>query len=128
LADILAAAGIRCWIAPDDLLKDVAYDEEIRRAIDRAPAVVLVFSAAADKREGVQRELRMASKRGLPLFVVRIDATRPETLEYFAEHGTIVDWLHGDRGSLNAVVDGLRTRLAEGSEGPSASPSPACQD
>jgi hypothetical protein len=48
--------GLRCWIAPRNIMKGVAWAEAIIRAINVSRSMVVVFSPAADQSPHVIRE------------------------------------------------------------------------
>jgi hypothetical protein len=81
---VLEAAGLRCWIAPRDILPGDDWGGAIIRAISAAQAFVLVFSANANQSPQVRREVERAVNRGLPVIPVRIENVSPtDALEYF---------------------------------------------
>src|SRR5215470_7055247 len=45
----LEAAGIRCWIAPRDILPGAEWGEAIVDAIDRSEVLLLIFSTNANE-------------------------------------------------------------------------------
>ena len=63
----LEAAGIRCWIAPRDVLPGEPWGAAIVRAIGGARVMVLVFSSAANTSRQIWHEVERAVSRGLPL-------------------------------------------------------------
>jgi hypothetical protein len=77
-------AGIQCWIAPRDIAPGENYTQAILEALARAPAVVLVFSAATNVSPHVQRELETAVGAGTRIIPVRLAAVEPSpSLRYF---------------------------------------------
>ncbi len=61
LADRLEAAGLDAWLDEREILPGQEWELEIRKAITRCRAVVVVLSAdSVDKRGFVQKELRIA--------------------------------------------------------------------
>lgn len=80
----LEAANVPCWIAPRDIEAGQNWAEAILAGIAAAPAMVLVFSAAANGSEHVPRELGVAVERGLPIIPVRLEQAAPSPrLLYF---------------------------------------------
>jgi len=80
----LEAAGIRCWIAPRDIIPGGEWGEAIIDAIAQARAVVLIFSANANDSSQIRREVERAVHKGIPIIPLRIEDTAPtRSLEYF---------------------------------------------
>src|SRR4051794_17906324 len=80
----LEAAGIRCWIAPRDILPGMNWGGSIIKAIGDAAVMVLIFSGNSNASEQVTREVERASSKGVPIIPFRIEAIAPSPdLEYF---------------------------------------------
>ena len=80
----LESAGIRCWIAPRDVMPGRSYSGEITRAIQQSRAFVLIFSAHSNNSEQVLREVQLAANSRLHIVQFRIDAVVPsDDLEYY---------------------------------------------
>ncbi len=80
----LETAGIRCWIAPRDVLPGRSYSGEITRAIQQSRAFVLIFSESSNNSEQVLREVQLAANSRLHIVQFRIDAVTPsDDLEYY---------------------------------------------
>ncbi len=87
----LERAGIRCWIAPRDIIPGMEWDEAIVRAIDNCRVVLLIFSASANDSRQIRREVKRAFNRGAPVVPLRIEAIVPtETMAYYMDS---VHWL-----------------------------------
>ncbi len=87
----LEAMGIRCWIAPRDILPGSEYGSAILEALHQSRAVVLIFSSRANESTQVRREIERAVAKGIPIVPLRIENIAPtHSLEYFI--GT-VHWL-----------------------------------
>ena len=74
----LEQGGIRCWIAPRDVLAGRNWAGAIVDAINHARAVVLVFSGKANTSDQVEREVHQAFSKELPVIPVRIEHVEPE--------------------------------------------------
>lgn len=111
LVEVLESHAIPCWVAPRDSRGHMDYDREITAAIDDSVAVILLFSATADKRQAVKKELLMAADRGLPILVVRLEPARPIELEYATKTATWRDWFHSEEGQLELLISDLRDVL-----------------
>jgi hypothetical protein len=53
----LEAGGIRCWIAPRDVLPGMNFTNEIVNAIDNSSIMVVVFSSHSNESPHVTREI-----------------------------------------------------------------------
>jgi hypothetical protein len=96
----LEAAGIRCWIAPRDILPGAEWGEAIVLAMNSCRVMILIFSANANESPQIRREVERAVSKGLPIIPVRIEAIPPShSLEYFI--GT-VHWLDAMTPPLEA--------------------------
>ena len=99
--------GIRCWIAPRDILPGVDWGGAIVDAINASRAMVLVYSAKANDSPQIKREVERAVHRGLSVIPFRIeDVPMSPTLEYFM---SMPHWLDALTPPLQDHLD----RLAE---------------
>jgi uncharacterized membrane protein YphA (DoxX/SURF4 family) len=81
---VLESHGIRCWVAPRDILPSQDWGGSIIEAINGARAMVLVFSANANASPQIKREVERAVNKGIPVIPLRIEDVAPTaTLEYF---------------------------------------------
>lgn len=81
---VLESHGLRCWIAPRDILPGIDYPEAILEAIAEVKIFLLVFSARANASNQVKREVERAVHRGIPIIPFRIEDVLPtKALEYF---------------------------------------------
>ena len=80
----LEADHIRCYIAPRDVLPGHRYAEALVEAIHSAQVFVLVFSAASNSSNQVEREVDRAVSCGLPVLPLRVEDVMPsDWLEYY---------------------------------------------
>ncbi|HSV63235.1 MAG TPA: toll/interleukin-1 receptor domain-containing protein [Chthoniobacterales bacterium] len=80
----LESAGIRCWMAPRDVMPGRSYSGEITRAIQQSRAFILIFSQHSNNSEQVLREVQLAANSRLHIVQFRIDAVSPsDDLEYY---------------------------------------------
>ena len=140
VADAVVAAlertGIKCWIAPRDVVPGEFYAGAIVHAIDATRAMVLVLSGNAAGSPHVLREVERASSRRHPVVSFRVDlAPMPADLEYFLNSS---HWLDasatGVDGALPKLVDAVKRavlpashgdpRAAMGAEGSGMPPAP----
>ena len=98
----LEAKGIRCWIAPRDILPGMDWGEAIIEAINGSRVIVLVFSSNANDSQQIKREVERGVSKGLPIIPFRIKNVAPaRSLEYFIGP---VHW-------LDALTPPLETHL-----------------
>ncbi len=80
----LEAAGIRCWIAPRDIVPGADWGELIVNAIAAAKIMILIFSGHANASPQIKREVERAVNRAIPIIPFRIEDVIPsKSLEYF---------------------------------------------
>jgi hypothetical protein len=80
----LEAEGIRCWIAPRDILPGLDWGEAIVNAIEGCRIMVLIFSANANASTQIKREVERAVHKGKIIIPFRIENVAPaKSLEYF---------------------------------------------
>jgi hypothetical protein len=81
---VLESKGLRCWIAPRDILPGVDWGEAIVNAIGEVGVFLLVFSSNANNSNQIKREVERAAHRGIPIIPLRIEDVNPtKSLEYF---------------------------------------------
>lgn len=85
----LEEQGIRCWIAPRDIIPGADFAEAIVNAIDRARLTILILSSHANLSKHVMREAKRSMEAGIPIIPFRIEDVQPnKSLEYYigAQH------------------------------------------
>jgi biotin transporter BioY len=114
-ADALCATlernGIRCWIAPRDILPGLEWSAAIVDAINASRVMVLVYSARANESPQIKREVERGVNRGLSVIPFRIeDVPMSKSLEYFM---SMPHWLDALTPPLQDHLDRLAdtTRL-----------------
>jgi hypothetical protein len=122
----LEGAGIRCWIAPRDVMPGRSYSGEITRAIQQSRAFVLIFSEHSNNSEQVLREVQLAANSRLHIVQFRIDAVTPsDDLEYYLSGP---HWLDAVTPPLENHLEQLKSSmtallaLPRASDGESAPP------
>jgi hypothetical protein len=109
VADAVCAAlegeGIRCWIAPRDVLPSMEWSEAIIDGIEGCRIMVLVFTANANASPQIRREVERAVNHGVAMLPVRIEDVLPgKGLEYFIGN---VHWLDALKPPLDAHLKNL---------------------
>ncbi len=101
----LEAAGIRCWIAPRDIVAGTSYGESIIDAIHSAKVMVLVLSANANASGHIPKEVERAVSNGVAILPFRIEDVPPgKSLDYFIGS---VHWLDAMTPPLEKHLDEL---------------------
>jgi TonB family protein len=102
---VLESGGIRCWIAPRDVLPSMEWGEAIIDAIEECRMMVLVFTANANASPQIRREVERAVNHGVPILPIRIEDVLPgKGLEYFIGN---VHWLDALTPPLEAHLKNL---------------------
>lgn len=84
VCDFLEQNGVKCFIAPRDIMPGEPYSKAIMDGIDCSEAMVLVASANAFSSQHVYREIERAVNRNIKIIVYNTDnATVPKEFEYF---------------------------------------------
>ena len=105
----LEASGIRCWIAPRDILPGADWSAAIVEALGQCRLLVLVFSANANQSTQIRNEVVLAVHNGLAIVPFRIEATAPtKSLAYFIG---AVHWLDALTPPLEAHLQTLATTV-----------------
>jgi len=73
----LEARGIRCWVAPRDILPGMPYQESIIDAIDSSSIMVLIFSSHSNTSPHVLTEVNEAMSNGVIIIPFRIEDILP---------------------------------------------------
>src|SRR5579875_141833 len=80
----LESRGIRCWIAPRDILPGMDWGGAIIDAIEGSQVMALVFSRNADASPQIKREVERAVNKEVLIVPIRIEDAKPgRNLEYF---------------------------------------------
>jgi hypothetical protein len=112
----LESGGVRCWIAPRDILPGMDWGEAIVDGIKRCRVMILVFSSNANSSPQIRREVERAVNKGVPIIPFRIEEVMPtRSLEYFISTPHWMDAmtppLEKHLQKLTDVVRTLLTRL-----------------
>ena len=104
---VLESAGVRCWIAPRDIMAGDEYGAAIVEAIDRCRVMVLIFSASANNSGQIRREIERAASKGVAIVPLRIEQVAPtKSMEYFLG---AIHWLD----ALTPPIETHLQKLAE---------------
>jgi hypothetical protein len=88
---MLESNGVRCWIAPRDVIPGMAYGEAIIDAIRSCRIMILVFSSKSNASPHIPKEIERAVSAGVAVIPFRIEDVKPgRSLDYFIGN---VHWL-----------------------------------
>jgi hypothetical protein len=109
----LEKQGLRCWIAPRDVVPGALYADGIARAINGAKVFVLVLSEHAIASPHVGKEIERASSKRLLIIALHTDsAPLTPAFEYFLSES---QWIDARPGSIETaaarLVEGIRRHL-----------------
>jgi TolB-like protein len=111
--------GLKCWIAPRDVVPGTLYADGIVGAIDESRILVLILSKDAVASAHVGKELERATSKRHPIIALRLD-TAPLTraFEYFLNESQWIEVGAGNTGAAIAqVVAAVGQHLAPGTAG-----------
>ena len=119
----LESKGVRCWMAPRDIIPGTDWGESIIDAINGSRAFVLVFSENANTSVQIKREVERAINRGIPVIPLRIENVMPaKSLEYFL---STPHWLDAFTPPLEHHLTYLADVIRSVLDGQKAPPPPA---
>jgi len=112
----LEANGVRCWIAPRDVIPGQPYGEAIIEAIHGCRIMVLIFSSHANASGHIPKEIERAVSKGVTIMPFRIEGVTPgKSLDYFIGS---VHWLDALapplEGHLQKLASNVQLLLSRG--------------
>ena len=118
IVEALEMHGIRCWIAPRNVVPGSLYADEIIRAINDANVVVLLLSEHAIASSHVGKEIERASSKRRRIIALRIDsASLNRAFEYFLSESQWIDLHSGDADAAAAqLATAVRRHLEPSAE------------
>lgn len=129
VVETLERAGLRCWMAPRDVVPGAAYAGQIIHAIDAAKTIVLVLSQSSADSPHVLREIERAASKRHAIVAMRIDQSPlPADFEYFLNSS---HWLDASDGNSSAFLPALvsavqrAVRTPQSTQSALATPAPA---
>src|SRR5829696_5903144 len=126
---MLEARGVRCWMAPRDIVPGTEWGAAIVGAIASARVMVLIYTSSSNASPQVRREAERAVARGLHVIPFRVeDVPMSPALEYFISTPHWLDALspplerHLDQLSkiIRAVLDAQQRTDAAAAASPEA--------
>jgi hypothetical protein len=135
IADAVCAtlenSGIRCWVAPRDVLAGENWGRAIVEAIHSSNVMVVVFSSHSNQSLPVMREVERGVNLELPIVPFRIEAVLPsQDMEYFLSSTHWLDAMtppmeHHLKDLVSTVKLLLDRKQRQSIETTSAAPRPA---
>ena len=128
----LEGRGIKCWIAPRDVLPGQEYAAALVQAITSCRIFVLILSANSNNSPQVLREVERSVSKGVPIIPFRIEDVRlSSSMEYYVSSHHWLDALtsplepHLEKlvNTVSALLTALDSPLGsapDSSEGPAA--------
>ena len=108
---VLERDGIRCWIAPRDVVAGHDWAESIIQAIHGSKAFVLLFSGFSNTSGQIKREVERAADREIPIIPFRLDDIAPnESLEFFI---STPHWMDAFTPPLEGHIKQLSATLSQ---------------
>lgn len=106
----LESRGLRCWIAPRDIVAGADWSESIIDGINGAKVMVLILSSHSNVSKQVLREIERAANRGIAVLPFRVeDIQLSKSLEYFLSSA---HWLDAYHGPLKHNLERLANNVA----------------
>jgi hypothetical protein len=118
--------GIRCWIAPRDVIPGREFAESIIEAIHGSTLTILVFSANSNSSQHVHKEIERSVNAGIPILPFRVEDVMPSpALEYFISDAHWLDALSPPlEQHLDHLVGTVRLLLDRGTPSDETMPAP----
>ncbi|MFN2596224.1 MAG: toll/interleukin-1 receptor domain-containing protein [Pyrinomonadaceae bacterium] len=125
----LEAEGLRCWIAPRDIMPGADWGEAIVDAISGSRVMVIVISANAVASQQIKREAERAVNKGVVIIPFRVeDVQLSKSLEYFISSTHWLDALtpplERHIARLTDVIKALLPKIDEPAPAPEQTPAP----
>jgi hypothetical protein len=105
------AAGLTCWIAPRNIDPGSSWTGSIMQAISDCRVMVLIFSAASNASDHVEREILHAVEKRCHILPIRIDEVLPTGGLAYCLVG--LQWYDAVSQPLSRHIASLVTRLTE---------------
>jgi TolB-like protein len=119
LVEALELCGLRCWIAPRDVIAGSLFAEAIVRALNEAKVFVLILSVHAGASPHVGKEIERASAKRRPIIALRADSEPlSPAFEYYLSESQWIDL--GSRltdATVATLVDAVRRHLGPAAAG-----------
>lgn len=109
MCSVLEERGLKCWIAPRDIVPGASWGGAIVEAIRDCGCMVLILSEESNKSGQVLREVERAVNKTKPVIPFRISNVTPsESMEYFISSS---HWMDAQSSPLSQSLDQLANLL-----------------
>ena len=103
--------GLRCWVAPRNILPGANWAGSILKAIAEAKVVLLVFSDQTNASQHIRREIERAVHHGILIAPIRINEVMPsDDLEYFLSSS---HWMDATKPPFDQHLQQLGEKLGQ---------------
>lgn len=111
----LEAADLKCRISSRDVPRGEDFQDAIVTALEKAGAMILVFSQHADNSQEIKKELALASDHGLLVLPVRIENIEPTRgFRYQLATRQYIDLFENPEQSMALIIKTLRNHFDAG--------------
>jgi formylglycine-generating enzyme required for sulfatase activity len=119
ILEALESAGVKCWIAPRDILPGDSWASSILKAIGESRLMVIIISSHTATSSQVVREVERAVHHAIPVAPIRIEDVMPrDDLEYFLSASHWMDAFIPPLGQhLPRIAAGVRSLIAARASG-----------
>ena len=101
----LESRGIKCWMAPRDVVPGKHWGEAIIDAINETQVTLVILSSSSNTSPQVLREVERAANRGIPIVTFRIEGVSlAKSLEYYLSS---YHWLDATRRPFETYLGQL---------------------
>ena len=101
----LESAGVRCWMAPRDIMPGQQWASAIVEAIHASRLMIVVLSTNSNASDQVLREVERSVHRSIPIIPFRIEEF--ELASAFEYYLSVPHWLDAMTGPLEDHVERL---------------------
>lgn len=111
VCDFMESRGIKCWIAPRNIMPGVEYSTAIIDAMNQCLVFILVFTESSNRSQQVVREVERAVSKGLHIIPFRLESCElSKDLEYFI---SLCQWVNAANQPLDSHYKILAYRVTQ---------------
>jgi len=100
VCNLLESQGVKCWIAPRDVLPGEEWGRSILKAISSSSLFLLIFSSHSNSSMNVRREIENAIEKSIPVLPYLIERNEPS-----GEMAFIMSKTHIFDGTVSTLTD-----------------------
>lgn len=118
----LEGVGLKCWIAPRNIMPGQSWDEAILDGIESSAMVLVLCDRRAEQSQYVKREVLLATDVRKPLMPVRLDEVELRSLRFLL---ISQQWFDASNGPIESYLENLTRDVSSIlRDGETASPVP----